>query len=262
MTNWLESEEKKKEEDALKEKVRFERWSSLQGNLQNNLISFFDLCKRVNALRNCDKLKINYNGVTGINFYFITYAKRDYDAFSNYLYYERVIEFNYRENPERIELDVYFQEQYESSSSLFKEPYQLFNKHPRHLYRKEINLDDVINWNEENKLNCIKWLIGELDTGKLPFSGYDDGWDSYIQWLNAPIEFLPGKSNIIPIFDFKTQLYKLEKDLGAAKETLVELDNWQLFRSDREKRNQISNQEEKIKNIKREISNLGMYIPQ
>lgn len=257
MTNWLESEENKRKEDSLKNRVKYDRLKSLDDNLKKNLISFFDLCERVNALGKRD-IKINETGASGINFCFTVYSPDNTGGYSGgtYLYYERVIKFIYREDPERLEVDVFFEEQLEQGSMRQKYPYRLYNKSGRLLYRKEINIEDIIIWDEEKKLNCIKWLIGETDTGE-PFSGHKDKWKSYYHWLYAPIESLPGKSNVTPVFDYKLQLDKLEKDLISEKNTLVELNKWQLFRSEREKKNQIFDQETKIKKIESEIRYLG-----
>lgn len=251
MTNWLESEEKKKEEDALIEKLNDEKWSSLY----NNLTSFFDLCKRLNTLRNSEALRIVYTSITGICYWYTIRFKDDYGD-GDHIFYERVISFNYKENPERFELDVYLQEQHSHSYLTF--PYKLFNAHRRYLYRKKIDIEDIINWDEEKRLHIIKWLLGELDKG-IP-SGNDYNMDGYLHWLNVPTESLPGKSNANPVFDYKTELDKLDKAIVLVKNTIVELNRWQMFRSDSEKRDQISRQEEKIIKIKLEILNLGKHI--
>ena len=97
MANWLESEEKKKIEDAQERQKAFEKQKDFGNSLNNSLKNFFTFCSRVNVLKDDEKLKIEDSSIKG-NFYEHIY--RSYrDNSQDIIYYEREICFYTTVNP-------------------------------------------------------------------------------------------------------------------------------------------------------------------
>lgn len=181
MTNWLESEEIRKELEekgnaivANEAKIRVQDLAEKEKILHETLILFYDLCNRVYKIKHSPT--VSRLNIVGTSLYHLPTEHRKHiwgecnDCPPTTTHYEvtvhgfRGILFTVSES-EEINIIVYYDLQKTSTYSRYSEITKTDLKNPRRtIFRKKCLLEDISNWSEEKMLNTIRWIILEFDT--------------------------------------------------------------------------------------------------
>ena len=100
--------------------------------------------------------------------------------------------FLYYGESEKLYLEVTLNEEVDSQWS-FKR--RISGLYKRLLYSVEIDLEDIIQWEEDKMLTVIKWLLNEQDSFDNLGYSYNNFWSKYLEMHKVPVESLPGKLN-------------------------------------------------------------------
>lgn len=178
MTNWLESEEMKFEEnkkvELLKEQTKLlndQARIKTEDHLTSLLKKFYDLCHRVIKVKP-GSLMVSKLKILGTNKAIIpkvTYitGKTKGNRYES-LYHRRGINFSFL-NPDELIIDLLIESQQTGGNWEGQYSY----KTECILLRKKVIPQDIINWQEDKMLNTIQWLIleSELDLIKESIPG-------------------------------------------------------------------------------------------
>jgi hypothetical protein len=146
------------------------------------------------------------------------------------------------------------------------------------LYRKQFNIEELVSWNDENKMKLINWLIEDdkksktrvmnendfyyykytrnLDPVKIDYAS-NSVHIEYLRFLSIPTEYLPGKIDTIPDFDCRIHFVNIYKKLKTEENNWEIINEWQFGRTAVTRRKQLAEQSMKIYNIKKELCEIG-----
>jgi len=257
----LESEEKIKKDFNKKTDI-----------LIANLKGFMDLCQRVNKVHPFSPLEINFEE-TNVEGRSIKKEIRirpcipRYDD-SNYSYeITHSINFLYVASNDFF-IELISRNYYGGDESIW-----------HLLYRKKIQIEELVSWNDENKMKLINWLNEDNEKSRTRvvnakdfyceeywqnfdhFSAIDYVQNSvhieYLRFLSIPTEYLPGKIDAIPDFDCRTHFPNIYKKLKTEENNLKIINEWQFGRIRATRINQLNEQVLKIHKLRKQIVEIG-----